>query len=392
MKRTFPRPSPTIATALILAALAVALLHSEVSAQIHVFTYQGSLDDAGNQANGLHDFRFRLFDVASGGTPIGSQLCLDNVNVVDGVFTAQLDFGQQFVTSGHRYLEIEVRRDTGLTCGNSSGFVVMAPRQRVTAAPLASHAFSAFRLDAADGSPVSAVYVDEAGRVGINTTAPQNALHVNGSLQWGGIGQTFAYSGIDGSGLFFENRTNMGAASKIRLQTSKSGDLSNYAQLFIDPYSGFSFMSLGTGNNNVGIGTTTPTAKLDVRGSIRLGSNGELLAASGVENLRMLRGTIDGNGSTTVGTGFTSQRLSEGLLPHCVHDAVLGSAECDLHRRSAVGRNHALGDVGRGMADHGQHARFDSHGLHEQHGLGLVVLRDGTKVGGTRWTAHDLLH
>ena len=60
----------------------------------------------------------------------------------------------------------------------------------------------------------------------------------------------------------------------------------------------------------VGVGTTSPGAKLDVRGDIRLGTNG-LFAPAGEENLRIIRGTVllhdhrDGN-------GFTHERVSEG--------------------------------------------------------------------------------
>src|SRR5690606_1852744 len=54
----------------------------------------------------------------------------------------------------------------------------LAPRQRTTPAPTAIHANSAFALDAADGSPVNAVYVDANGRVGVGTTSPQTSLHV----------------------------------------------------------------------------------------------------------------------------------------------------------------------------------------------------------------------
>ncbi|MEZ4654138.1 MAG: hypothetical protein R3E12_11280 [Candidatus Eisenbacteria bacterium] len=46
--------------------------------------------------------------------------CIDNVGVAAGVFTTQLDFGQQFATPGQRYLEIEVRRDTGLGCADGT--------------------------------------------------------------------------------------------------------------------------------------------------------------------------------------------------------------------------------------------------------------------------------
>ena len=64
--------------------------------------------------------------------------------------------------------------------------------------------------------------------------------------------------------------------------------------------------------NNVGIGTASPAASLDVRGNIRLGSAGEQFATGGTENLRLLRGNIDGNGTTDAGSGFTSSRITEG--------------------------------------------------------------------------------
>jgi hypothetical protein len=58
-------------------------------------------------------------------------------------------------------------------------------------------------------------------------------------------------------------------------------------------------------NGNVGIGTTTPQSRLDVRGDIALGPNGQLRAASGEENLRIIRGTIRGDGVILAGSGFT---------------------------------------------------------------------------------------
>ena len=147
-------------------------------AQSTAFTYQGLLNDGATAASGLHDIRFRLFDAASGGTQIGTTLCLNNVSVTDGLFTASLDFGQQFATTTARFLEIEVRRDTGLSCTNTTGYTVLASRQPLTATPLANHAKSAFTLDAADGSPANAVFVDNAGKVGVGTTTPTHSMHI----------------------------------------------------------------------------------------------------------------------------------------------------------------------------------------------------------------------
>lgn len=171
-----------IATMSLAAALisTAALVAPQALAQSTTFTYQGLLDDAGAPTSGPHDFRFRLFDAATGGAQLGSTLCSDNVDVVGGVFTAQLDFGQQFATTAQRHLEIEVRRDTGLSCGDVTGFVALSPRQQLTAAPMASHASAAFALDAADGSPAGAVFVDNAGNVGIGTTGTTAKLHVKG--------------------------------------------------------------------------------------------------------------------------------------------------------------------------------------------------------------------
>jgi len=63
---------------------------------------------------------------------------------------------------------------------------------------------------------------------------------------------------------------------------------------------------------NVGIGTANPTTRLDVRGDIRLGPSGQFFALGGVENLRILRGRIAGNGTIITGSGFTVSKTGTG--------------------------------------------------------------------------------
>ena len=169
--------------ALCLAAQAVA----QPIALPTAFTYQGQLTSSGVPASGLHDLRFRLYDSTSSTTQLGPTICLDNVNVTDGRFSAALDFGAQFAGTQPRFLEIEVRRDTILACNNLAGFTVLAPRQQITAAPRATSALAATTADSAtvatalvrpDGTGSAVVNATNTGNVGIATAAPGARLHV----------------------------------------------------------------------------------------------------------------------------------------------------------------------------------------------------------------------
>src|SRR5262245_13740889 len=97
------------------------------------FTYQGELSNGGSPASGWHDLRFRLYDGAAGGSQVGATLCADDVAVADGRFTVSLDFGAQFAGQ-ERFLEIDVRADTGLGCGDTTGYTTLSPRQPLTGA------------------------------------------------------------------------------------------------------------------------------------------------------------------------------------------------------------------------------------------------------------------
>lgn len=100
------------------------------------FTYQGQLRNNGVPADGLHDFEFRLFDAATQGNQVGSTVCLDGVDVANGLFTVALDFGGQFMTD-ERWLEVAVRADAIPGNCESGQFTILSPRQALTAAPFA---------------------------------------------------------------------------------------------------------------------------------------------------------------------------------------------------------------------------------------------------------------
>lgn len=128
---------------LILSVLCVLLGSPAAFAQVTTaFTYQGELAEGGQPSSGVYDMRFRLFNTFTSGTQAGPTLCTENVQVVNGRFTLELDFGQVF-TGSSRFVEIEIRPDVGTLCSSAGGYVVLTPRQKLTATPHAAYSLTA---------------------------------------------------------------------------------------------------------------------------------------------------------------------------------------------------------------------------------------------------------
>ncbi len=97
------------------------------------FTYQGYLTDGSNPANGSYDFQFQLFNAATGGSQVGSTVTKTNVNVVNGYFTVEVDFGDVFDGTA-LWLEVAARQAGG------GSYTTLSPRQALTATPYAAYA------------------------------------------------------------------------------------------------------------------------------------------------------------------------------------------------------------------------------------------------------------
>ncbi len=101
------------------------------------FTYQGRLTDGGGPAEGAYDFQFILYDALVGGAQVGSIVYKEDVIVTDGLFTVELDFGDDVFTGNALWLEIGVRP------GSATGiYFILSSRQALTAAPYALYATS----------------------------------------------------------------------------------------------------------------------------------------------------------------------------------------------------------------------------------------------------------
>ena len=102
----------------ILAILVVGLMVwlAKVSTAVpmgNAWTYQGRLMDANDPADGLYDFRFKLFDDPCTGIQQGSTIDINNIDIVDGYFTVELDFGGDVFNGDARWLETTVMRADG---------------------------------------------------------------------------------------------------------------------------------------------------------------------------------------------------------------------------------------------------------------------------------------
>src|SRR5512141_2371146 len=90
----------------VLISMAAMDMPAQATPQTTAFTYQGQLNAGGTYPTGSYQFTFTLYDAPSGGAIVAGPL-QQNILVINGLFTTDLDFGQIF--SGTQYwLDIKV--------------------------------------------------------------------------------------------------------------------------------------------------------------------------------------------------------------------------------------------------------------------------------------------
>lgn len=240
--------------------------------------YQGRLSDSGLPATGLYDFTFSVFDAEVDGVALAGPLVRDAVAVTNGLFNVALDFGPNIFTGPDRWLEITVRTNG---VGDPA---VLVPRTALLPTP---YSIFAGRAGGVTDSSLTAEQLNTGG----TPPAPGQFLSYDGAnLAWTdpgvAVGNTWLLNGantyynagnvgigtasptskltISGAGYGFEHTDGTRRLSSYVSASggwlgTRSADSLNF---FIND--GGSSMTIDAGGR-VGIGTTTPAAKLTVR-------------------------------------------------------------------------------------------------------------------------------
>lgn len=325
------------ARAMLLALLALSLLPRGAAALGTAFTYQGQLEQSGGPATGACDFRFLLFDSVGSGSPptggnqIGTMVAADGVQVSDGLFTLQLDFGAAaFNTGGDRFLQVAVRCP-----GGSGAYQTLTSRQPLTAAP-----YALFANAIADGAVSSAKLAP--GAVTTSQLAPNSvtaAQIADGTVATSDLANGAVSTAKIGDGQV----TGAKLVAPLRLTSSA-------ANTTVGALDGTS-----TGSNGVGVSGTAGT------GANAAGVLGSANAGDGVR------------GKSTSGTGVVGEGADAGVQGTSNQDGVLGTST-------------GFGDGVAGVAKGGAGVR----GLSLD---GIGVLGDGKELGvkGTSATGDGIM-
>ncbi len=333
-----------------------------------MFTYQGQLRQDGQPFDGSADFRCTLFDAANAGTPVGSSIEIAAVDVTDGLFTIELDFGAESFDGSPVWLEIEIASPSG------GAFMILSPRQAITAAPYSIQTRGLFVDDdgnAAVGGSFSAAGIRLPGAFGPDPAyvgEPGNFLafgHAGASEDFLGYGNnTFYFKDSPDGGDVGQPNVVVGGSLGISTDTPVapldvlgSNDINGTAW-FSSPKGPFdSHIHYGAtgdwylrsadsaGNvilqdtgGNVGIGTNAPNAKLDVYGSARI-NDFDLSLRGGTD-------TLHGLGWHGVGKLFADTNV-DGPVLYGFNGGALGSKQEGAQNIALVWRGN--GNVGIGV-------------------------------------------
>jgi hypothetical protein len=346
-------------------------------AQANAFTYQGHLNASSSPVNGSFDLTFSVWSAASGPSQVGGTQTNAAVPVSNGLFTVVLDFGAGVFTGPPRWLEIGVRP------AGSGAFTTLTPRQPITPAPYAIFAATASNVvggavvktlnglkddvtlaaganvtiapsgntltisSTGGGGETNSLWSRNgthayynAGNVGIGIAAPSQDLHISSldaRLRLEAT-DTFSYAATEYSSDARTWHTGVGGASTPNV---------NGKYYVFDGNAGQFRLAIDT-SGNVGIGTTTPSSKLEILAQ-------DALKITGHEPLLTLRDSNSGNARSTFqavagGMNLFTESYLAGVNPFAYvrldNSGNLGIGSANPVSKLEIAAQDALGMIG----------------------------------------------
>jgi hypothetical protein len=180
------------------------------------FSFQGKLGDANSPVNGALDMQFKLFDSAdpNNSNQVGTTITLNNplVEVINGVFTVQLDFGAASLPGADRFLEIGIRKSS------SDPYTLLSPRTKIASSPYAVRSLNATGADAL--SPACNACIQNSQ---INSL---DASKLTGTIP----SSTISASSVPaGSGNYIQNASGQQASSNFNIDGTGTANIINAA-------------------------------------------------------------------------------------------------------------------------------------------------------------------
>ena len=326
------------------------------------FTYQGQLQQNGGLVNGACDFRFRLWDAASGGAAVGGPLDIPNVPVSGGRFTVLLDFGASAFSGAARWLDVAVG------CPSGSAKTTLSPRQALTAAPYALFSRSTGALQ---GRAVSA-----------GAPAAGQVLKWDGS-QWAPAADNVGVAGATytaGAGLTL-NGTQFSVAVPLLLYGSSSASgiiaASNSAS------GGYGL----TGFGYVGVyGQTGSGGTLGIAGSAAVWGDGRSGSTFGVAGTSTSGTGVYGNGNSYGVYGVSNTTGVRGSSANGMGMYGTSNSFVGVYGSAGAGKSTTYGVYGYsastgGYGLYGQSASASSYGVYGRNDYGTGVAGSGDAKG-----------
>jgi hypothetical protein len=303
---------------IVLAALAGA-------ASASPFTYQGSLMENGQPANGTYDMTFQLVDAPVIGFLLDSDT-VNNVQVVDGLFTVEIDFDDDLMNDDNRWLAVVVDGTT------------LSPRTRMRAAP---RAYRAVLADTAE-SLEAPVFLSA-------TNATLNALATSST----GTALLGSHTNASGSAPGIQGSTNSTSSNAVgvrgRITSTAPGSFSAGVH---GQNNGTSFLGIGVMGTQDGSGWgvygTTPDGRgvyglsdtgFGIYGRTDSGtaifatndtSNSTVALSDGTYAIDALHDSLDGEGvaihAKGGSTGLFAEATNGGFGPSLIRTGVSGAA------------------------------------------------------------------